>query len=187
MRRKWLAGGALGAVVVVTGLWLTAGGNAAGPAAPKAAPIPVRIAVAATSDSASQIRGASRSLLVLLPGHSLAPDLRGILMDYPFFNELLAGVEHAACDAGLQPALSLLVHRLPRRKFMRDQPPGGTCTRHPAQCIEHQAQVVLALPGMGGHQSQIGRGKRPFFIGNIGGIRAGRLHPATIAATGPSS
>ena len=55
--------------------------------------------------SASQIRGASRSLLVLLPGHSLAPDLRGILMDYPFFNELLAGVEHAACDAGLQPAL----------------------------------------------------------------------------------
>ena len=29
--------------------------------------------------SASQIRGASRSLLVLLPGHSLAPDLRGIL------------------------------------------------------------------------------------------------------------
>ena len=32
-------------------------------------------------------------------------NLRGILMDYPFFNELLAGVEHAACDAGLQPAL----------------------------------------------------------------------------------
>jgi DNA-binding LacI/PurR family transcriptional regulator len=55
---------------------------------------------------ASQIRGASRTLLVLLPGQSMAPDLRGILMDYPFFNELLAGVEHAACDAGLQPALT---------------------------------------------------------------------------------
>ena len=41
---------------------------------------------------ASQIRGASRNLMVLLPGHALAPDLRGILMDYPFFNELLAGV-----------------------------------------------------------------------------------------------
>jgi len=57
MRRKWLAAGTVAAAVVVTGLWLTSGGNAAGPAAPKAAPIPVRIAVAATSDSASQLRG----------------------------------------------------------------------------------------------------------------------------------
>lgn len=57
MRRKWLAAGTVIAAVAVTGLWLTSGGHAAGPAAPKAAPIPVRIAVAATSDSTSQIRG----------------------------------------------------------------------------------------------------------------------------------
>lgn len=74
---------------------------------------------------ASQIRGASRSLMVLLPGHALAPDLRSILMDYPFFNELLAGVEHASFDLGLQTTLSRVEQLDDLRQLMNGPVPAG--------------------------------------------------------------
>ncbi len=53
---------------------------------------------------ASQLRGSSRTLLVLLPESEDPVRLRGILMDCPFFNEFIAGVEHAAYDQDLQIA-----------------------------------------------------------------------------------
>lgn len=57
---------------------------------------------------ARQLRGISHTLLVLLPGHHLAPDLRGILMDYPFFNELLGW--HRACCLRCQIAAVVATH-----------------------------------------------------------------------------
>lgn len=74
---------------------------------------------------ARQLRGISRTLLVLLPGHHMAPDLRGILMDYPFFNELLAGIEHAAFDAKLQPSLQRIERPDEVRQLLNGPTPSG--------------------------------------------------------------
>ncbi len=90
--------------------------------------------------SASQIRGASRTLLVLLPGQSMAPDLRGILMDYPFFNELLAGVEHAACDAKLQPSLQRIERVEDIRHLLNGPTPSGVLVLG-----KHEDAVLQAL------------------------------------------
>ena len=74
---------------------------------------------------ARQLRGISHTLLILLPGHQWAPDLRGILMDYPFFNELLAGIEHAAFDAKLQPSLQRIERPEDIRHLLNGPTPSG--------------------------------------------------------------
>ena len=74
---------------------------------------------------ARQLRGISHTLLILLPGHKWAPDLRGILMDYPFFNELLAGIEHAAFDAKLQPSLQRIERPEDIRHLLNGPTPRG--------------------------------------------------------------
>ena len=74
---------------------------------------------------ARQLRGISHTLLILLPGHKWAPDLRGILMDYPFFNELLAGIEHAAFDAKLQPSLQRIERPEDIRHLLNGPTPSG--------------------------------------------------------------
>lgn len=74
---------------------------------------------------ASQIRGASRNLMVLLPGQPLDPDLKGILIDYPFFNELMAGIEHAAVDAGWYPTLNRIESHDDVRQLINGPTPAG--------------------------------------------------------------
>ena len=54
---------------------------------------------------------------------------------------------------------------------MRDEPPGGAGTDHPAQGIEDITQIMPALAGIQGKQRQIGRNKAPFLIADIGRAR----------------
>lgn len=56
MRGKRLVAGGI-ALVVATGIWISAGGSGAAPAKPQDRPIPVEVAIAAPSDSANQVRG----------------------------------------------------------------------------------------------------------------------------------
>ena len=64
----------------------------------------------------------------------------------------------------------------PTAEIVGKQAPGSAGARHPAQGIEHRAQVVPALRRLLGHQGQIGRGEGPFLIGNVGRIRLARRH-----------
>ena len=89
---------------------------------------------------ARQLRGISHTLLILLPGHHLAPDLRGILMDYPFFNELLAGIEHAAFDARLQPSLQRIERPEEVRHLLNGPTPAGVLVLG-----KHEETVLQAL------------------------------------------
>lgn len=57
MRRIYVAAGAAAVTIAAAVALFTGGGNAAGPAAPATAAIPVRVAVAAPSGMANQIRG----------------------------------------------------------------------------------------------------------------------------------
>lgn len=57
MLRVYVVAGAVAVTIAAAATLFMAGGKAAGPAAPAAVPIPVRVAVAAPSGTASQIRG----------------------------------------------------------------------------------------------------------------------------------
>lgn len=93
--------------------------------------------------SARQLRGISHTLLILLPGHQWAPDLRGILMDYPFFNELLAGIEHAAFDAKLQPSLQRIERPEDIRHLLNGPTPSGVLVLG-----KHDEGVLQALEAL---------------------------------------
>lgn len=74
-------------------------------------------------------------------------------------------------DACLQPALRLLIDRLPRGQIIGHQPLRSTCAHQPAQPIEHFEQTVHALRGRFGHQGHIGGHEDPFVITDIARVR----------------
>jgi len=69
------------------------------------------------------------------------------------------------------PALRLLIDRLPGREVNRQHPPGRPDPDDPAQGVVDLAEIVNALRGIGAHKGEIGRHERPLLIGAIGGIR----------------
>jgi hypothetical protein len=73
-------------------------------------------------------------------------------------------------DPGLEPALALLIHRMPGRQVMRHHVPCHPCSDHPAQAIKDLAYAVFPLGGVFGHQSQIRGDQSPFLIADITGI-----------------
>jgi hypothetical protein len=71
------------------------------------------------------------------------------------------------------PAMGLLIYRLPRRKVRRQPSPASprrTCPHDVAHRVEHVAQVVATLGYGLGQQAQIGGDKGPFFITDFAGI-----------------
>jgi hypothetical protein len=54
---------------------------------------------------------------------------------------------------------------------MGQHAPRSASADNPAQGIEDLAQGIVALRGLLVHQNQVGRDKRPFIIGDIGGVR----------------
>ena len=71
---------------------------------------------------------------------------------------------------GRQLALRLLVDGLPGWKVVGHPPPWRARLHHIAQPVEHLAERMLALPCILAQQRQVGGDKRPFVIGNVGGI-----------------
>lgn len=58
-------------------------------------------------------------------------------------------VMHHRCeDAGFEPALAVLVHRIPGRQTMGQQTPGRARPHHPAHPMKHLAQAMRALRGV---------------------------------------
>lgn len=73
-------------------------------------------------------------------------------------------VDHGVEDAGLAPALALLVHRVPRRQIMRHQTPGHSGADEPPQAIEHLAQALVTLRDVFGHAGHRGGHTGSFVI-----------------------
>jgi len=85
---------------------------------------------------------------------------------------------HVLEHVSLQPALHLLIHRMPRRQVVGHHAPLHTGAHDVAlgghdvalgghdvaQAIEHLAQGALPLRGVFRHQGQVGRHKRPFVV-----------------------
>ena len=71
---------------------------------------------------------------------------------------------------GAQPALGLLVDRLPRGEVVRQHPPFRPCAHDPAQGVEDLAQVVVAPGSVEAHQGQVREDELPLGIGDIGRI-----------------
>src|SRR5262245_14461053 len=86
-------------------------------------------------------------------------------------------------DAGLQPALALLVHRVPGRQVMGHQTPRRARSDQPTQAVEDLPQAMLALGSIFGYEGQIGGYQSPFFIANITGVGFA-FHTASVASEG---
>ena len=79
-------------------------------------------------------------------------------------------VDNRGEGTGLEPPLALLIDRLPRREVVRQHPPFRPGTHDPAQGVEDDAQIVVALRGIEAHQGQIGEDEVPFVVADIGGV-----------------
>ena len=92
-------------------------------------------------------------------------------------------VHHRREHARPEPALGLLIDRLPRRELVRQIAPLGAGAHEPAQGVVHLPQVVRALRRIGPQQRQIGRDEGPLLIGHvgwIGGAGRGRFHAPSL-------
>ncbi len=76
-------------------------------------------------------------------------------------------VDHVLEDAGTQPPLILLVNRFPRREVAGHHAPGGPGPHHPAQGVEHVAQIVLALGRVLRQQRQVRSHEGPLFVAHV--------------------
>ncbi len=76
-------------------------------------------------------------------------------------------VRHGFKTARLDPALRLLMHRIPRRQVVGDHPPGTSRPNHVTQRVEESAQSVITLRRLFFHQGQIRSAKGPLLIAHI--------------------
>src|SRR3954447_11370796 len=83
------------------------------------------------------------------------------------------GLEHTSG----QPTLRLLVDCRPGRQVIGHGPPRNAVPDDVAQAIEQLAERIPALTGILTQQDQVWRDERPFFIGDVRGVRLpGRLY-----------
>jgi hypothetical protein len=83
---------------------------------------------------------------------------------------------HGLETAGFEPALGLLIYRVPGRQIVRHQAPESTAAHQPAQAIEDFAQVMVTLSGIQAQQGQDGGDEFPLFITDVAGVRLARIH-----------
>lgn len=79
--------------------------------------------------------------------------------------------DHGLEATNIHPASTLLVDRLPRRKSIGQQSPGGASAHEPTQRFEDFTHVVMALGHVHVPQYHVQCGIVPSFIGDIGGVR----------------
>jgi len=79
-------------------------------------------------------------------------------------------MRHGLKASRLEPALSLLINRAPRRQIVGRHAPRATGPYQPAQTVEEFPQRISSLRGMLVHQCQIRHTKIPFFVADIARI-----------------
>jgi hypothetical protein len=79
-------------------------------------------------------------------------------------------MDHVIEDAGLDPALHLLVDGRPRRQVVADHAPGTTGAHDPPERVVDLAEVVLALRRILADQREVGLDQLPLVILDVGRI-----------------
>ena len=96
-----------------------------------------------------------------------------------------AGHAHGFEHAGRDPALRLIVHRMPEWKVARQQPPGRPSAHQPAQRVKDGPQVVPALRRVKRQQRQVRGHKGPLLFRAVGRIVIGAVrcrHPPDLGS-----
>ena len=118
-----------------------------------------------------------------LPGTTLEERGQGLLVTSRRQPQKRVEGMHAGCKhSGLVPALTLLVHRMPRRQVMRHQAPHGAGSHDPAQAIAYLPQAMVVLRSVFRREGQIGRHKSSFVVIDITGV-CFAFHTASLAAS----
>jgi hypothetical protein len=91
-------------------------------------------------------------------------------------------MDNRCTPTGLEPALTVLIHRMPRWQIMRHQTPSRPRTDDPAQAIADLPQAMLTLGSGCGHASQVRGYQGPCLVGDITRVRFA-FHPASVAST----
>ena len=81
-----------------------------------------------------------------------------------------------------EPALALLVHRMPGRQVMEHHPPRRARPDNPAQAVEDLVQAVLPLGSTFGHEGQRGGHQGPLVVTDITGVGFA-FHTASLASS----
>jgi hypothetical protein len=76
----------------------------------------------------------------------------------------------AGPDAFALPAAKVVVDRLPRRKVMRQEPPGASGAQQVEDGIDDLALVGLARAAAGAGVGDHGRDGGPLIVGQVGGV-----------------
>ena len=80
-----------------------------------------------------------------------------------------------------QPPPELLVHRVPRRKIVRDPAPLTSRPGHITHTVEHRSKIMLPLPSILTAQQQIRQNKPPLLIRHVRRIPNAHLaHPSML-------
>jgi hypothetical protein len=88
------------------------------------------------------------------------------------------GFEHAR----LEPAVALLVHRMPGGQVVRHYPPCRVRADDPMQAVKHLTQALVPLWGLFGHEGPIRGHQGPFVVTHISGIGFA-FHTASVASS----
>jgi hypothetical protein len=86
--------------------------------------------------------------------------------------------------ASLQPALALLLHRIPQWQILGHQTPGGDRPHYPAQALKDLADAVLTLGGVFRHAGHREGDQGLLVIIDITGV-CFACHTASLAAARP--
>src|SRR5262245_13314259 len=108
--------------------------------------------------------------------------LRGLCPHLPLVHKGdCHGVTGSLKYPSLQPAVALLVHRIPRWQVIWHQPPCGARSDKPAQTMKDLSEAMVTLRGVLRHEDQIGGDKGPFIVTHISRIGLA-FHVAKIAS-----
>ncbi len=88
---------------------------------------------------------------------------------------------------GVDPAADLLGDRRPRWEIVRHGPPLESGPGDETQAIEELAQAVRALRGIVSPEGEVRCEKRPFLVGDIGGVGGAGCRPFSGMDTTPHS
>jgi hypothetical protein len=132
----------------------------------------------------ARARTAFRTRLQRAAIHDRRARLRGPASDLAQQHTQVA--DHVRKHSGFQPALRLLVDRVPQGQVVGHHAPGRTGTHEIAQTIEDLPQGMLALRGVLGHQGQVGGNERPLVITHVTRI-CFLVHALSLPRSGQSS